>query len=145
MTLGDWQRSRHLIEHAPSRQEIQGLMRGAAQDIGDSKVPGLSAGGRFSFAYNAALRMATAALAASGYRASRVQHHFRVIHSPAFTIEADPSLVDLLDRFRKKRNMSMYEHPGMISEYEADEMVTVAVRLRSTIESWLHRNHPKLS
>jgi hypothetical protein len=31
MTLGDWQKSRYLIEHAPSRQEIQGLMRGAAQ------------------------------------------------------------------------------------------------------------------
>jgi hypothetical protein len=119
-------------------------MRGTARDIGDSEVPGVSAEGRFSFAYNAALKMATAALAASGYRASRDQHHFRVIHSLVFTIEADPSLVDLLNRFRKKRNISMYERPGTISERDADEMVDLAVKLQDLIESWLQKNHPEL-
>jgi hypothetical protein len=144
MTLQDWQKSHYLTEHATSRQEIQDLMRGAAQDTSNPKVPGLSAGGRFNFAYNAALKMATAALAASGYRSSRAQHHFRVIHSLALTIEADPSLVDLLDRFRKKRNMSMYERPGTISQAEADEMIDLVMRLQSLIEGWLRKSHPEL-
>jgi hypothetical protein len=144
MTLQDWQKSRYLTKHTTSRQEIQDLRRGAAQDIADSKVSGLSAGGCFNFAYNAALKMATAALAASGYRASRDQHHFRVINSLVFTVEADGGLVDLLNRFRKKRNVSMYERPGTISERDADEMVDLAVKLRDLIESWLQKNHPEL-
>jgi hypothetical protein len=144
MTLQDWQKSHYLTEHATSRQEIQDLMRGAAQDTSDSRVPGLSAGGRFNFACNAALKMATAALAASGYRASRAQHHFRVIHSLALTIEADPGLVDLLDRFRKKRNMSMYARPGTISQAEADEMLDLVIELQPLIEGWLRRSHPEL-
>jgi len=34
-----------------------------------------------NIAYNAALQAAAAALAAAGYRASREQHHYRVIQS----------------------------------------------------------------
>ena len=144
MTLKEWQKSRYLTEHTTSPQEIRDLRRGADQDIRDSQVPGLSPGGRFNFAYNAVLKLATAALAASGYRASRDQHHFRVIHSLSFTIAADRSLIDLLDWCRKKRNISMYERPGTISEHEADEMVDLAVKLQGLIETWLQKNHPEL-
>ena len=79
--------------------------------------------------------MATAALAASGYRASRVQHHLRVIGSLVFTIEADSRLVDLLNRFRRKRNISMYERPGSISDQEADEMIALAENLQKVVRS----------
>ena len=144
MTLKDWQKSRYLTRHTTSRQEIRDLRRAAVQDINDSRVPGLSSGRRFNFAYNAALKLATAALGAYGYRASRDQHHFRVIHSLLFTIEAERSLIDLLDRFRKKRNTSMYERSGTISEQEADEAVEVAVKLQGMIETWLQKNHPEL-
>jgi hypothetical protein len=88
--------------------------------------------------------MATAALAASGYRASRGQHHFRVIHSLKFTIDADPGLFELLDRFRKKRNVSMYECSGTISDREAAEMIKVAERLHTMIEIWLKDTYPEL-
>jgi hypothetical protein len=144
MTLQNWLESGYLTEHPTSRQEIQDLRQGAIQDLADGRVSGLSAGGRFSFAYNAALKMATAALAASGYRASRAQHHFRVIRSLVFTIDADPSLVYLLDRLRKKRNVSTYEHPGTISDHEADEMLKLAVRLKTIIDGWLEERFPDL-
>lgn len=144
MTLQNWLESRYLTEHATSRQEIQDLGQGAIQDLADGRVSGLSAGGRFNFAYNAALKMATAALAASGYRASRAQHHFRVIQSLIFTIDADPSLVHLLDRLRKKRNVSTYEHPGTISDHEADEMLKLAVRLKTIVDGWLEERFPDL-
>jgi hypothetical protein len=144
MTLQDWLESRYLTKHSTSRQEIQDLRRGAEQELNDSRVPGLSAGGRFSLAYNAVLKMATAALAASGYRASREQHHVRVIGSLVFTIEADSGLVNLLDRFRRKRNISMYERPGSISDQEADEMIGLAENLQTLIESWLRERFPDL-
>lgn len=108
-------------------------------------MPGLSAAGRYNFAYNAALKTATAALAASGYRASRDQHHFRVIHSLCLAIGADTDLVDLFDRFRRKRNQSMYERPGTISDLEAREMTAPAEKLRSMIDSWLSEKHPDLA
>jgi hypothetical protein len=142
MTLQDWLKSRHLTEHTTSRQEIQGLRQGAIQDLTDSRVSGLSAGGRFSFAYNAALKLATAALAASGYRAPRNQHHFRVIQSLRFTVSVDADFVDLLDRFRKKRNINIYEHPGSISDHEADEPVELAESLRRMVDDWLKERFP---
>jgi hypothetical protein len=142
MTLQGWLKSRHLTKHTTSRQEIQDLRQGANQDLADSRVSGLSAGGRFTFAYNATLKLATAALAASGYRASRDQHHFRVIQSLKLTIGADPSLVDLLDRFRKKRNISIYERPGTISDKEAEEMVEVTENLCVSVDSWLEKRFP---
>ena len=88
--------------------------------------------------------MATAALAASGYRASRDQHHYRVIHSLRLTVGAGPALVELLDRFRKKRNVSIYERSGTISDQEADEMVELAEKLCATVETWLKNNRPEL-
>jgi hypothetical protein len=137
MTLQDWLENSYLTEHTPSRQEIRDLREGAEQDLRDSRVSGLSAGGRFSFAYNAALKTATTALAAAGYRAPRNQHHFRVLSSLRFTIGADSSLIELLDRFRKKRNISVYEHPGSISDHEADEMTALAEELRNIVDGWL--------
>jgi hypothetical protein len=88
--------------------------------------------------------MATAALAASGYRASREQHHFRVIRSLEFTIRADTMLVDLLDRLRKKRNISMYERPGSISDEEADEMIRLAEEIKDAVDGWLKKRFPNL-
>jgi hypothetical protein len=84
------------------------------------------------------------ALAASGYRAARNQHHYRVIHSLSFTVGADADLIDLLDRFRKKRNINIYEHPGSISDHEADELVELAEKLRSMVDDWLKRRFPGL-
>jgi len=99
---------------------------------------------RLNIAYNAALQTATAALAAAGYRAVRGAHHYRVIHSLTHTIKADVGLVSLLDQFRKKRNISEYDHVGMISDQEAKEMVDLAIQLRKDVEKWIRENHPDL-
>ena len=141
--MQDWLRGRHLTKHTTSRQEIRGLRHGAIQDLTDSRVSGLRTGGRFSFAYNATLKMATAALAASGYRASRNQHHFRAIQSLRFTVGLDADFVDLLDRFRKKRNINVYENPGSVSDHEADELVELAEKLRGMVDGWLKERFPE--
>ncbi|MGB2930045.1 MAG: hypothetical protein WBB70_14165 [Desulfobacterales bacterium] len=53
-------------------------------------------------------------------------------------------MIALFDQFRKKRNISGYDHAGIISDQEAKEMVNLASRLRQEIEEWLHENHPNL-
>ena len=133
-----------MTEHRTSSQEIAALLAVADRDLSDCRTFGLSSDWQLNIAYKAALQTATAALAASGYRAVREVHHYRVIHSLAYTIKADVGLVSLLDQFRKKRNISEYDHVGMISDQEAKEMVDLAIRLRKDVENWLRENHPDL-
>lgn len=69
------------------------------------------------------------ALFASGYRAGRMSHHYRVIQSLEYTIGADTGTIAQLDHFRKKRNISDYERSGVASEQEASEMHELAKKI----------------
>lgn len=104
----------------------------------------LDADWRLNIAYNAALQAATAALAVSGYRASREAHHYRVIQSLVFTIGAQDRFVRDLDAFRKKRNLTSYELGGGVSEREAEEILKLAAELREKVEKSIRSKHPQL-
>lgn len=144
MSLSDWLEKGWLVKHRPNRREIKELLGIADRDTADAQAEGISTDTRLSIAYNAALQLAVAALAAAGYRAGREAHHYRVIQSLAFTIGANTDLIDQLDGFRKKRNISDYERAGAVSEHEAEEMLTLAKTLRDTVTVWLKNNHPEL-
>ncbi len=144
MSLSDWLAQGWLQRHRPDRWETLELLAIAERDIRDAQVAGISADTRLSIAYNAALQVAMAALAASGYRPGREAHHYRAIRSLAFTVGADAAVVDQLDAFRKKRNISDYQRAGSVSEREAGEMLALAQTLRETVVSWLKANHPEL-
>ena len=144
MSLQDWLKSRWLIEHQTSHQEIADLLGMADRDLVQCRTPNLSSDWQLNIiAYNAALQAATAALAAAGYRAAREAHHYRVIQSLAYTIKADGSLIAQLDKFRKKRNIGSYERAGAVSEQEAKEMVALAKSLKDEVIAWLKKNHPE--
>lgn len=106
MSLRDWLENDWLIEHQTSVQEIADLLGVADRDLANSEVSGLSPDWRLNIAYNAALQLATTALAAAGYRTTRESHHYRVIQSLAHTIKANMTLIAQLDQFRKKRHIS---------------------------------------
>jgi hypothetical protein len=144
VSLQDWLKSRWLIEHQASRQEIVDLLSMADRDLAQCRTPHLSPDWQLNIAYNAALQATTAALAAAGYRAAREAHHYRVIQSLAYTIKADASLIAQLDKFRKKRNIGSYERAGVVSDQEAKEMFVLAKNLRDEVEKWLRSNHPEL-
>jgi len=99
---------------------------------------------QFNIAYNAALQLATAALAASGYQAERANHHHRVIHSLEFTVGLDNTTIRKFDIWRKKRNITDYERADTISDTEADEMHELASMLRQTVQAWLQKGYPQL-
>jgi hypothetical protein len=140
MNLIDWFNRGWLTEHETSQREIADLLAVADRDLGDSHSPGLSADWKMAIAYNAALSLATLALAACGYRAERISHHYRVIQSLELTIGADVMMVDQLEQFRKKRNISDYERAGLVSDYEADTMRSLAIQLRELVVAWLTEN-----
>ena len=144
MSLSDWLRYGWLVEHEPSAGEIRDLFAVIDRDLVDCEVEGLSPDWKLGIAYNAALQAATAALAASGYRASREAHHYRVIQSLPLTVGAPASVVARMDLFRKKRNLGGYERAGASSFREAGEMIVLAREISETVRRWLAAEHPDL-
>src|SRR6266516_3541192 len=102
MTLIEWQKYGWLTAYESSAREIGDLLDVVERDLADSGSKEVSADWRLNIADNAALQAATAALAASGYRASRDQHHYRIIQSLSQTIGAKATVVTNARRFQKK-------------------------------------------
>ncbi|MCC6741399.1 MAG: hypothetical protein IT452_20315 [Planctomycetia bacterium] len=133
-----------MTAHQAVASEIRELLAVADRDLHDCCAKGLSADWKLNIAYNAALQSATAALGAAGFRATRDQHHFRVIQSLAETIHSDAKTIATFDAFRKKRNVTGYERTGTVSDADAKAMLDLARELRKTVEAWLSANHPAL-
>ena len=144
MGLKDWLASGWLTDHQTSSEEISALFAEVARDLSDCQLTGLSNDWRLNIAYNAALQIAAAALAACGYRAARESHHYRLIESLALTAGVDAATVRLLDTYRKKRNRAGYETAGLVSDEEAKGMAELAERLREDVMRWLKAKHPEL-
>jgi hypothetical protein len=144
MSLQSWLQNSWLVQHPPSAEEIANLLALSDRDLTACQVKQLPADWRFTIAYNAGLQAATAALAAAGYRASRDNHHYRVIQSLEFTITPGRKLIDAFDGFRKKRNVSSYDVAGSVSDKQADEMFKLATSLRTDVEKWIRATHPNL-
>lgn len=145
LTLENWQKFGWLKAHKASRAEIAELVGIADRDIEASKTESLHDDWRFNIAYNAALQLANAALAASGYR---VEHggnqHYRAIDSLSLTLGTDSATIKKFEIFRKKRNVSDYERVGSVSESDVKEMCAIATKLRQEFEAWIAKNHPDL-
>jgi hypothetical protein len=133
-----------LTPHRTSALEVADLLAVVDRDLADSAAEGVSADWRMNIAYNAALQAATVALAVSGYRATRDQHHFRVIQSLRETIGVDPGFVATFDAFRKKRNITGYERVGIVSDADAAEMRKLAVTIRDEVIAWVRKHHSAL-
>jgi predicted DNA-binding ribbon-helix-helix protein len=112
--------------------------------LDDAAIDRLSADGRLGIAYNATLQLATLALAASGYRPTRIRGHERAIQSLRHTVGLDRNLVDTLDAVRRKRNLSNYKRAGTASPSEAEDVYQLAQGLRLQVVTWLEEHYPEL-
>ena len=144
VSLNDWLGNRWLVAHQPSVEEITDLFAVVDRDLDDAAVPRLSPDWRLGISYNAALQLATLALAATGYRPARERAHERAILSLRETVGIPSATVDLLDAVRRKRNQSNYERAGTTSAAEAAELFQAVTALRKDVVRWLKKNHPAL-
>ena len=144
MSLDDWLANHWIEPHEASPEEVRDLLKLVDRDLGDAAIDRLSADWRLGIAYNAALQLATLALAASGYRPTRIRGHERAIQSLRHTVGLDRNLVDTLDAVRRKRNLSNYERAGTASPSEADDVYQLAKELRIRIVTWLEEHYPEL-
>ncbi len=144
MSLTDWLNEGRLKSHKTSRDEITQFFAVFEREIHDAGIEAVSTEGRFESAYNASLIMAKAALAASGYRTSGEGNHYWTIQSLVFTIGLDSDMVNTLNAFRHKRNVSNYEMIDMVSQQEMTEMIAMAKSLNNLVKQWFDNNHPEL-
>ncbi|MEO8029620.1 MAG: hypothetical protein ABJC74_11335 [Gemmatimonadota bacterium] len=144
LTLPDWLANRWIVAHQPTVEEMSDLFEVIERDLTDAALPRLSPDWRLGISYNAALQLATAALAAEGYRPARERAHEWAIGSLRLTLGASQKLVDLIDTIRRRRNQNNYERAGTTSAAEADQLYQAVVSLRSDVVRWLKKKHKAL-
>jgi len=145
MTLKQWADNGWLRAHATSRQEIAGLLSIVDRDLADAGRRELSADWRFGIAYNAALKLCTILMHASGYRPERSLHHYRTLQALPLVLGAGrKDDAAYLDACRVKRNTVEYDMAGAASAADADELLAFASKLREDVLGWLKSKHRNL-
>jgi hypothetical protein len=125
--------------------EIKNLLGIVERSLADSKVDAVSTDLRFIAAFNAALSVATTALRASGHRtATQAGHHVKTIESLELTIKADPRLIQRFKTFNNKRNKSVYDVAGAVTDQELEAIMKLAIELKDSTVAWLQKHHPEL-
>ncbi len=144
MTLQDWAANGWLRPHQSGPHEIRDLLAIVDRDLADAQGD-ISDDWRFGIAYNAALKLCTILVHASGYRPEKTLQHYRTIQALALILGPDrASDVEYLDTCRGKRNTIEYDYAGGVSKNNADELIEFATNLRKEVLEWLRQNHPDL-
>ena len=134
-----------LIEQATSRREIEDLLKIVERDFADSDSSDISADWRFGIAYNAALKLATVLIRASGFRIKGQGHHMNVIATIPYILGNDKQDdSDYLDTCRRKRNIVEYDYIGGVMEADVDELREFVMNFKMEVISWLQENHHQL-
>jgi hypothetical protein len=145
MSLEKWVEYGWLKREPTSPGEIKDLLGIVERSLADSKVEAVSTDLRFIAAFNAALCVATTALRASGHRTvTQMGHHVKTIESLELTVEAHPKIIQRFKTFNNKRNKSVYDVAGAVSDQELEAMVKLAHELKDCTVAWLHKFHPEL-
>ena len=144
MSLKQWADNGWLRPHKSSRQEIADLMSIIERDLKDAEGE-ISADWRFGIAYNAALKLCTILLFASGYRPEKNLAHYRTLAAlPLILGKERTDDAHYLDACRTKRNTVEYDMAGAATNEDATELVTVVKALREDVKDWLIKNQPGL-
>mgnify|MGYP003382307995 CR=1 FL=1 len=123
-------------------QEIAGLLSIVDRDLTDAQG-NISADWQFGIAYNAALKLCTILLHASGFRPEKNLQHFRTLAAlPMILGDSRKEDAAYLDSCRIKRNTVEYDMAGAATLRDAHELLAFAKELRSEVMRWLMSNHP---
>lgn len=144
MSLQQWADNGWLRSHQTSPEEISNLLNIVDRDLQDASG-NISDDWRFGIAYNAALKLCTILLYASGYRSERTLQHYRTIQAlPLILGEDHKSDAQYLDVCRNKRNIVEYDYIGEVTDTDVDELIQIAKKLRTKVIAFLGDHHPEL-
>ena len=143
MSLETWLANGWITRHVASPRDLRDLLDAAGAHLADTRKD-LSPAWRFAIAYNAALRLCTAALQAAGYRATREQKHYRTIAALPLVLGSEArELGEFLDGCRSKRHDVTYESLTAITDSEAAELIKAVVELDERVRTWLRSRTPE--
>lgn len=144
MSLESWANNGWLRPHQTNRQQVTDLLAIVVRDLADAHSS-VSADWQFGIAYNAALKLCTILLYASGYRPEKNLAHYRTLQAlPLILGSSRNDDADYLDACRAKRNTAEYDVAGCVTQSEADELRAFAESLRDDVCIWLAKHHPSL-
>lgn len=143
MSLKLWADSAWLKPHATSPQEVAALLGIVRRDLADAAGE-ISRDWRFGIAYNAALKLCTLLLYASGYRAGQALPDQRTIEALKFILPERAADVAYLNACRIKRHQAEYDTAGVASHADATELADFVREFEQVVVSWLRQNHPRL-
>lgn len=144
MTLKQWAENGWLRPHTTSRQEINNLLAIVSRDLKDAVAETISPDWRFGIAYNAALKLCTVLLFATGYRPVQSLAHYRTLQAmPLILGENRRQDAVYLDACRMKRNTVEYDSSGAATQADADELIAFTTDLKRDVLGYLLKNHPE--
>lgn len=145
MSLKQWADNGWLRPHETSRREIQELLAIVKRDLADA-AGNISADWQFGIAYNAALKLCTVLLYASGYRPEKTLQHYRTLQAlPLILGPGRKADAEYLDTCRIKRNTVEYDYAGAATRKDAQELIDFCKELREDVIAWLEREHFELT
>jgi len=102
--------------------------------------------GRFAFAYNAFLQLATAYLRLHHIRIGSSSHHIRTFQALEDLLPKERQEFALdFDRARRKRHALTYDQAGVVSEHEAQELIEEVNEFREWFLKELTAHFPQYS
>jgi len=144
MSLSQWANNGWLRPHQTSAKEVQDLLAIVQRDLADAEGD-ISADWRFGIAYNAALKLCTIVLYASGYRPEKTLQHYRTLQAlPLILGPGRKADAEFLDACRIKRNTVEYDYAGGATKKDAQELIEFTRELREAVMAWLQQNRVEL-
>lgn len=148
MTWRDLLNKKTVQPHSTSRNEIDALRAVVERDLQDASIKDLSADRRFATAYNAALQLSQIVIHCAGYRVKigggHHQKTFEAVRIAVRTTEIE-DLADYFDLCRRKRNDIDYDAAGIVSDTDADELISKAKDFKILVEDWIKNNYPQFA
>lgn len=124
--------------------ELEGLGAVARRNLADAAVRAdvISADTRFACAYEAALALATMAIAAAGYRV-KGPSHLTTFQAVRLAMPGDENTADstYFDACRRLRNKLSYEAAEIVAERDVEELLRRVTAFRDRVES-VRRSRP---
>ncbi|MBS3956602.1 MAG: hypothetical protein KGZ40_03595 [Clostridiales bacterium] len=94
----------------------------------------------FAIAYNGVLQMSIAYMNHLGYRPRGEGKHYNTFRFMEEALPEDAQMIRRLQKLRRKRNTTIYEQSGLVSDKEARDVISFASRYYASIEAKLPRD-----
>lgn len=127
MTFDDLIAKRSIEPVSMEPGEIADLIRVAQRDVGTAaSLVSTDLDWAFAIAYNAILQSSVAYMGSQGYRPRSANKHFNTFRFMIAAMPEHEARMKRLQRFRKKRNTTIYEQTGLVGEAEAHDIIAFA-------------------